>query len=322
MSLNMPEIKKMYVIGNGFDKHHSIECGYNDFKKWLRSNRKLVYENLIRIYGNLTNDWWSKFEESLTDFDPDKFPYEVADATFFEQLGKLAERYGEEGRTFIDDYELINGTVSNQYERAAEIARFEMRHLKEDLCEAFGEWVKSIKLPDVLKKDCNLDARAFFFTFNYTRTLEDLYEIEEDQVVHLHGSVDDGNFVIGHNMTAEEMLERDLKKHMYDRNPDDDKGEDEARISMFDVAEELKKPVEDIIQKHSDDFYSLESVEDLEVLGFSYSPIDLPYLERIIEVTGRDINVRLSWHDEKEDKINAESFARKMRLSNYEIFEF
>lgn len=321
MSLNNSEINKLYVIGNGFDKHYDIKCGYGNFKKWLKLNRKSVYENLIRIYGDLTDDWWSKFEESLTDFDPDKFPYYVANASFFKQLKRLAERYGEEGRAFIDEYELTNGTINNKYDRAAEIARFEMRHLKTDLCEAFGEWVKDIKIPDKSKKDFNLETNALFFTFNYTRTLEDLYEIEEDQVVHLHGSVDDGVFVLGHNMTADQMQERDLERNMYDRDPDDDKGEDEARMAMFDVAEELKKPVQEIIQENSMDFNSLNSIEYMEVLGFSYSPIDLPYLERIIEVTGRDINIRLSWHVE-EDKTKAESFARKMGLTNYEIFEF
>lgn len=321
MSFYIPEIKKLYVIGNGFDKHHGMKCGYDNFKGWLKTNRKSVYENLTRIYGNLSDDWWSKFEESLSDFDPDKFPHEVADATFFEQIGKLVEHYGEEGRTFMDNYELDRGTICNQYDRSAEIARFEMTRLKNDLCEAFGEWVKNIEMPDISKKKFNLDSTAFFFTFNYTRTLEDFYKIDEDQVIHIHGSVDDGAFVMGHNMTAEEMQERDLIKHVYDRNPDEDKGEDEARMSMFEVAEELKKPVEEIIQGHSTVFNTLGSIEELEVLGFSYSPIDLPYLEKIIEEAGNDIMVRLGWHSDK-DYGNAMAFAHKMRLSNYELIEF
>lgn len=316
-----PEITKLYIIGNGFDKHHGMACGYNDFKKWLKDNRISVYDNLTRIYGDLSDDWWSKFEESLTDFDPDKFPFEVADAGFFKQLNKLVERYGDEGRAFIDDYEANRGSVTNQFDRASEIARFEMRHLKDDLCDAFGEWVKDIVLPDVSKKNCNLDDNAVFFTFNYTRTLEDLYGMDDDQVVHLHGSVDNGVFVIGHNMTAEEMQERDLDKHMYDRDPDDDEGEDEARMAMFEVAEELKKPVEDIIQEHRDDFNSLGSIKEIEVLGFSYSPIDLPYLERVFEVTGTEIDVKFGWHEPKDEK-NAKLFRDKMHLKHCELFWF
>lgn len=321
MNYSIPEFKKLYVIGNGFDKHHSMNCGYDSFKTWLKTNRENVFDNLTRIYGDLTDDWWSKFEESLANFDPDKFPYEVADSSFFEQLRKLGERYGEEGRSFIDEYELRNGSVSNQFDRASAIAHFEMMHLKEDLCEAFGDWVNDIELPDVSKRDCNIDTNAFFFTFNYTRTLEELYGIDDDQIVHLHGSVDDGQFVIGHNMTAEEMQEHDLEKHMYDRNPDDDEGEDEARMAMFQVAEEFKKPVENIIIEHSSDFYSLGSIKELEVLGFSYSPIDLPYLREIFAVTGSDIMVGLGWHS-NEDFQNAESFKNEMNLTNCNLFYF
>ena len=315
------EIQKLYIIGNGFDKHHGMKCGYNDFKRWLKNNRESVYENLTRIYGNLTDDWWSKFEESLTDFNPDKFPYEVADGSFIKQLNKLVERYGDEGRSFMDNYEMDRGSISNRFDRASEIARFEMKHLKKDLCEAFGEWVKDIERPDASKRDCNLDTNAFFFTFNYTRTLEDLYGMNDDQVVHLHGSVDNGVFVIGHNMTAEEMQERDLNKHMYDRNPDDDEGQDGARIAMFEVAEELKKPVEEIIQEHRNDFNSLGSIKEIEVLGFSYSPIDLPYLERIFDVTGTEITVKFGWHS-PEDEENAKNFRDKMNLKHCELFEF
>lgn len=322
MNLFNPKIRKLYVIGNGFDKHHGMKCGYCDFKKWLKSNRKNVYENLTRIYGNLTDDWWSKFEESLSDFDPDQFPSEVASATFLEYLRKLVDRYGEEGRSFINEYEMENKTISNRLNRAAAIADFEMGHLKNDLCKAFGDWAKKIKIPDASKRDCDLDTTALFFTFNYTRTLEDLYKIEEDQVIHLHGSVDNGVFVIGHNMSAKEMIERDLDRYAYDRDPDDDEGEDFARIAMFNVAEELKKTVSEIIQNHSADFDSLRCIEEVEVLGFSYSQIDRPYLDKIIKETGKDIKVRLGWHEEEKDKYKAESFARELELSNYELIKF
>ena len=84
----------------------------------------------------------------------------------------------------------------------------------------------------------------------------------------------------------------------------------------------MKKPVSEIIQDHSADFDSLRCIEEVEVLGFSYSQIDRPYLDRIIKETGKDIRVRLGWHDEKTDKDKAESFARELELSNYELIKF
>ena len=144
-------------------------------------------------------------------------------------------------------------------------------------------------------------------------TLEDLYNIDAAQVVHLHGSVNTGVFEFGHNMTSSSMLKKDLAEHGYERDPFIVNAEDGARMAMFDVAEELKKPIDEIIVEHSNAFNSLDGLDEIEILGFSYSPIDFPYLERILEVTGKDINVILGWHS-KEDKINAKAFAQKNKL--------
>lgn len=310
-------MNKLYFIGNGFDKHHRMKCGYDDFKSWLKKYDKRVYSNLKRLYGDLQDDWWSNFEESLSNFDTSIFPNEVAETPYFVLRRKLVERYGDDGLSCIDDYEMKNGTNYNGL--LAQIAKFEMSHLNEDLSRNFGAWAKNIELSDESKRDCDLDTNALFFTLNYTKTLEDLYKIKKEQVVHLHGSADNNTFIFGHNKTAKEMREHDWEKHMYD-NPTDDKGYD-ARMAMYEAAEDLKKPVESVFHEYCDEFESLRNIEELEVLGFSYSPIDLPYLERIIKVTGKDIKVRLGWHEEK-DKKAAESFAKMMELSDCEIFEF
>lgn len=311
--------KKIYFLGNGFDLHHGMRCGYIDFKDWLKTNRESVFENLTRIYGDIKDNWWCKFEENLSEFDPDKFPMEITNDSFFKQMRKLEERYGEEGRNLMDALELREG-ISNRQVRAGEIAHFEMEHLKNDLYEAIGKWIKGIEMPKEPKMDCNLDTTALFFTLNYTKTLESLYNIDERQVFHLHGSVDDRKIIFGHRMTAEEMLERDMKNHMYDRNPEKDKGEFNARAAMFEVAGELRKPVERILLDFTE-LYSLTSVTELEVLGFSYSPIDRPYLERIIEITGNDIIAKLGYHSE-EDKCNLNDFAQEIGLTTDNMFYF
>lgn len=314
-------LKKFYVIGNGFDIHHRIKCKYSDFRRWLRQNRPEVLGKLTRLYGRLSGDWWRTFEESLANFKPNAYPKKVEKMKIIQLIHYLSEEYGEEGRDYINDFQISmqeHGGLANPYQRAEAIAKFEMLHLKDDLCEAFGEWVKDIKIPKrVRKTKVSLDTDALFFTFNYTRTLEDTYEIEEDQIVHLHGSVDTNEFIIGHNMTVEQMQERDLVNHAIYRNPDNDRGSDNARMAMFEVLEsELKKPVDDVIYFHRNDFNELYGMTEMEVLGLSYSPIDLPYLRHILSITGTDIKVKLGWH-RPEDKEAAESFAKEMNLNNY-----
>lgn len=318
--------KKFYVIGNGFDIHHRIKCKYSDFRRWLRNNRPEVIDKMTHLYGRLSGDWWKTFEESLANFKPNAYPKKVEKMTIPQFIHYFSEEYGEEGRDYINDYEISmqdHGGLENPYQRAEAIARFEMSHLKEDLCDAFGDWVKDIKIPKrVRKTKVALDADALFFTFNYTRTLEDTYGIEEDQIIHLHGSVDTNTFIIGHNMTFEQMQERDLLNHAKYRNPNNDHGADNARIAMFEVLEsELKKPVEEVLNHYRYDFNGLEGMKEMEVLGLSYSPIDLPYLKHIFSITGKDIKVRLGWHL-PDDKIAAETFAKDLNLSNYEKVYF
>jgi hypothetical protein len=317
------EMNKLYVIGNGFDKHHKMPCGYGDFKNWLINNRHDVYNNLVRLYGDVDVDWWSKFEENLTNFDPNRYPNEVGRTPFFELQRKLVELYGEEGRAAIDNYELADmDGIANRYHLAEAIAHFEMERLNQDLNEAFGEWVRSIDVPANAECVENLDTDATFFTFNYTRTLEDLYGVDEDRVLHLHGSVDNGRFVIGHGLSVEEMLDRDTEENAYERDPDDDMGEDEARLELFQViADQLRKPVEEIMDMNSNHFNDLEAINEMEVLGFSYSKIDLPYLRRIFEVVGTDIHVKFGWHSD-EDRTNAGTFANEMGLTNCELMYF
>ena len=314
---------KLYVIGNGFDKHHGMPCGYGDFKKWLILNRLEVYNNLVRLYGDINADWWSKFEENLSNFDPNRYPNEIGRNSFFEIQRKLVELYGDDGRAVIDGYEEDGMVgVENRYHLAVAIAHFEMERLNNDLNDAFGEWVRTIVVPMDADRIDDIDTEATFFTFNYTRTLEDLYGVDEDNVIHLHGSVDNGRFVIGHGLTIEEMLDRDTEENAYDRDPNNDMGEDEARMEMFQViADQLRKPVDDIIVENNSHFNALETISEMEVLGFSYSKIDLPYLRKIFDIAGIIIHVRFGWHS-LDDKTNAEAFATEMGLTNCELMFF
>ena len=259
----------------------------------------------------------------LTNFDPNRYPNEVGRTPFFELQRRLETLYGEDGRAVIDEYEQINmGGVANRYRLAEVIAHFEMERLNNDLNDAFGEWVQTIRVPMDADRVENLDTEATFFTFNYTRTLEDLYGVDADNVLHLHGSVDNGRFVIGHGLSVEEMLERDTEENAYDRDPDADMGEDEARMELFQViADQLKKPVEEIIELNKNHFNDLSTISEMEVLGFSYSSIDLPYLRRIFEIVGIDIHVIFGWHS-PEDETNAKTFANEMGLTNCELMFF
>ena len=267
---------KLYVIGNGFDKHHGLPCGYADFRVWLRGNRSDVHRELIRLYGESDSDLWSDFEKGLSCFDLDNYP---------------------------DD-----------------VKREELVQLKDGLNEAFGAWVKTIGAPGKETAIEDIDKSAVFFTFNYTRTLEDFYGIDESRVVHLHGVVDNGGFIYGHDRSPNDMDDEDIESQRRDLGPD--LFADLVHMKMSrEFADVFRKPVSEVLEKHRRNFEALAGIEEMIVLGFSYSDIDRPYFERIIEVAGDEIKVTLGYYS-FWDSNHALAFDDTLGFCNTTLVEF
>lgn len=268
--------RKLYVIGNGFEKHHGLPCGYADFRAWLQVNRPDVHRELIRLYGESASDLWSDFEKGLSCFDLDNYPDDVKKA--------------------------------------------ELVKLKDGLNEAFGAWIKTIGAPGKEKAIEDIDKSAVFFTFNYTRTLEDFYGIDESRVVHLHGVVDNGGFIYGHDRSPNDMDDEDIESQRRDLGPD--LFADLVHMKMSrEFADVFRKPVSEVLEKHRRNFEALAGIEEMIVLGFSYSDIDRPYFERIIEVAGDEIKVTLGYHS-FWDSNHALAFDDTLGFCNTTLVEF
>ena len=268
---------RLYIIGNGFDRHHGLPCGYADFRAWLQGNKADAFRKLNRIYGECKSDKWSDFEANLVSFNMVDYP---------------------------DD-----------------VSRADLMKLKTDLQVAYREWSKSIRTPGPESIIDDIDRSALFFTFNYTRTLEDLYGIDEDRIVYLHGSVDNGSLVFGNDSMGDGVSDYALE-NACEIGMDADLYLDMVHVKMSqEFADEFRKPVAKIIEKHRYDIESLAGIEEMIVLGFSYSKIDMPYLERIIEVIGDDIKVTFGYHT-MEDANNASACAAALGLGYCKLVEF
>ena len=53
------------------------------------------------------------------------------------------------------------------------------------MLNGFAKWAKSIEISH--HKVISLNPNSIFLTFNYTDTLEELYAIPENQILHIHG---------------------------------------------------------------------------------------------------------------------------------------
>ena len=62
-------MKRLYIIGNGFDIFTGLKTSYQDFRRWLQIHYIIVYETFEAVYGIQNIEWWNDFEVSLGKLD-------------------------------------------------------------------------------------------------------------------------------------------------------------------------------------------------------------------------------------------------------------
>lgn len=242
----------LYIIGNGFDLNHGLKTSYLDFKKNYAMSKPALWRVLEKFYGNrLKKDlWWSNFEKMLGEVD-------------YQHLAN-SRNGGALGHKVLEDFFSYN-------------LRF-----------FFGDWIKGINqrgirnISSAKRNDVIVD--ALFFTFNYTTLLEDVYQIDIDNIWHIHGSVlnlkdDERSLVVGHDsdlgqlMRLEETQEAQKvlsSQYINDVNAEVGKGAKNVKMRVEKYANEF-------IERYSD-------IKHYIIMGFSLNEIDKPYMEEIIKV--------------------------------------
>lgn len=79
----------LYIIGNGFDRHHGLTTSYQAFAFFLKDNYLEIYDHLIKYYGltdidrnNKEHHWdpeWSVFGKALADLNSEEILDEFTD---------------------------------------------------------------------------------------------------------------------------------------------------------------------------------------------------------------------------------------------------
>lgn len=303
--------RHLYIIGNGFDQHHDIESSYISFRLWMGIVYSRVLSDFEDAYGYENEDWWSNFENNLASFEVISYAHDIA---------------------YDNEPDLTSDHCDAMWDNAQVFVEETLKELFNNLRGCFHEWILQLKEPNEAKR-INLQVEdSVFFTFNYTKTLEDMYKVDYSEVLHIHGCVND-DFVFGHG-ESEEELRADLEKPQEElkglteeeyndwRNDNDDGPplhEQLAINAAYAGVASQKKPVEDIMRRHEEFFNSLLSVNDVHVYGISFSKVDAPYLHRIAGMARR-----ASWefNDYKGKNIDdIEDFVRNERIADYRIFD-
>lgn len=299
-------MKNLYIIGNGFDCHHGINSSYNAYRKWLEENEPELYERLQEFYYVDDDEWWWQFEVNLGEI-------ELADYIQY-TASENQPNYGSD--EFRD----------RDYHAGSYQAENEIGGLVNDIKETFKEWINSLSKADGSKKIKLDKGDSHFINFNYTSTLQELYGVPDSDILHIHGKAPDDTLVLGHNKTYEELTQAvevvrseppaDLSEEELAEWYDD--GEDYITQTVREAAVSeiyaIRKDVEQIIRNNRTMFSSMNEIEHIYIYGFSFSPVDEPYIDKIINHIDKEkVHWTISYYsDEDQKKIEAYMQSRKI----------
>jgi hypothetical protein len=277
------KIETLYIIGNGFDLYHELQTRCCHFHRFVKENHKKLdfelekyFEIKIKKDKNLEigcNEkyLWTKFEEDLGTFN---------------------------WKVFYDDNCNIDSNDENFKPSLVSCLEDDIDERTENLLksirEAFESWLECIDF-DFVQKKLSLKKDSYFLSFNYTLLLQQYYKIHPENILHIHGNIEDnrGSIIFGHNLTMEKEPELDENGNS-NRTPFSD-SEAKAKYPFH----ALSKPVIEIIEDNKSYFEDLCTANKIIVLGHSLNEIDLPYFEEIHRITD-NANWEVSYFDEAE----------------------
>lgn len=285
-------VNHLYIIGNGFDKHHDIPSGYLDYRNWLEKNECLdIIETIDNTFGYTDDDWWRHFEENLASAETLRIATEEAFQNY--------PNFGSDD--FRDrDWYVAELSVERKMEKAYN-----------DIMESFHKWVMQLPNGNVDKKIRIHKDDAIFMSFNYTNTLEYLYGIPPERILYIHGKAgSDEELILGHGLTSAE-----IEKRMGERIDEGDYVNQRAKDAAVSCVSDHKKDVKNIIEKNNKWFSSLSSIKDIHIYGHSLGDVDLPYYRKIFKCVNNRNNLHLEISD-YENK-NTDVICQFMKKSHF-----
>ena len=304
--------KNLYIIGNGFDQYHNINCSYNNFMEWTKKNDDVFFFKLTKVYDDACKCyWWRDFENSLA------------------QLN-ISYYANKKGNLYDPEY-IKEGSIEEKTKYASKKVFNEFKSIKDSLRTVFQKWLSEAYENCLQNKKIQFpNEDSIFFTFNYTKTLEDIYEIDAKRIYHIHGVIDDKDSMeVGHGLGEEELNDmligqeprigevwNNRLNRMVRLQIVKPKHKELAALSTIESLVTLKKDVEGCIKKNQVFFNEILDVERIYVYGFSFSYIDIPYLEKIIRRTKPETHWVISWYSQ-DDKRRIKDFVIRYDIQNF-----
>jgi hypothetical protein len=304
-------MSKLFFIGNGFDLAHKIPSGYEDFRLYLISLLNQIsgknYSNYdfsdseiisIDYKKNLENDIltimyflsyvenrteWRNIEKSVGELNYDDFSWLYID----ESKDDKEYRANWINEDLFSPYVTVLSTIPD----------FFSKWIKQINIDKYHKKYFSSKLSDLFDNDTK------FLCFNYTHTLEYLYNIKRDNICYIHGKAkEDDELYFGHgnNLTYEDYIDTINNANYFS-----------VAKGYSEINDILRKPVELIINENSVFFESIKEVDEIYSFGFSYSSVDEPYIREVINKISTNAKWRINSFPPEEVKQDYKDVIRK-----------
>ncbi|MEX9649285.1 bacteriophage abortive infection AbiH family protein [Providencia rettgeri] len=245
---------RLYIIGNGFDIRHGLPTGYKHFKSYVAKNDQELYDSIEEYIP--AGDEWNELESALGEID-------------YELILQNSEM-------FLASYNTDDWSDAYHHDYQYEVDKI-TRMLSARLKKQFADWVKGINIADADNSEQSppIPRESLYFSFNYTNTLQQIYAVPDEQIIHIHGNCSyDDDLILGHSFRVEKSLNPYI-------GPDQDTRIAEAYDSIDEYFGNTFKPSEDIIKEERVFFSSLKNVGEVIVLGHSLAEVDGKYFAEI-----------------------------------------
>ena len=299
-------MSSLFIIGNGFDIAHGIPTRYSDFREFIlkmypnaeknskkvvsidylnsKTREEIAAEFLICAMDVACGKEWADFEGALSKIHFfDKWPKS-------HHVDDEHEDHRQASRHLLMMVELS--------ERVFEIIKLWQKFL--------GLWIKDVeKEIEIGRYSRNenfyndlLNKESIFINFNYTKTLQVLYDIKK--VIHIHNRVGQ-KLVFGHGEEDVSYLEPGVDGSF-------------GSSTCNEMLDYLRKDTFSQLKKYGDIFNKLHVIDKVYSYGFSYSKVDSVYIKRIIQ----NIYPNATWLFTKFEAEDASQIRiKKLKLRRY-----
>lgn len=297
---------KLFIVGNGFDLAHKMPTNYNPhFKEIAEKKEQISY--FWDIYQSREADIWSDFENCLAN--PD-----------FNNLEEIFDGYAPD---YYSDYERDRDAIITQADLNGNL----IGALYEFADQAENSICSTKPLP--FYTEC-FNSSDLFITMNYTHTLEFLYGINRNNVLHIHGEVGANNLILGYpegnyepekyfcdvrqkgrgpyrEVEIEQHIEDMLEAELYDYYTY------AAYQALITKTKSFNKTPQIILLEN---FLNDKIIHDIVVIGHSCA-IDIPYFEYL-----NNKYPQANWNFNPYDnstRNNVENLIKLLDISKYKI---